>query len=224
MNLIRRLYELTLQSTSAAIDRADRPEDRIRLMLHNIEENAPAIREAAARPLAQYHAAEDKVDRLTQEVAELEVKTRSAAGKNQEAARVLASQLLDRKAALQRAQEARDTCRTQADQAREQFEEWQRRTNTMKDEAFAALDESQRTGAEQQFNTVMAQFDTSDTASKFSQAKAEIDSRANQARAVRELSEDPGARAVREMERNERDSKIDDLLKSMSSQQPNATA
>lgn len=212
MSLLRRVYDLLYDRLSATVDEAQDPEDKIRAVMHTVADQASVIRGATAGPIASYNALLVKRDALTFKINGLEVKIRTAADKNNDAARVYAGQLVDARSNLVKIEIDLAVAKTKADEARQNYVEWKEKAQQMHQQAAAALSEAERTRAQKAYNETMRDLDRTSLDSGFSEAANAIEANARRADAEAELDSDPNAEAVRDFDKAERNAEINRVL------------
>ncbi len=213
MSLLRRFYDLFFEKASAAIDAASDPEEKIRLALHELEETGPTIRAALAGPIAEETRLQKRVSENSNRVQELTGKVQAAVNAgNTEVARIRGGQLLDAQKEQSRLEGLLATAKDKANEARERFEDWKRKTSELQSKALESLDVNRRAEAQEQFNQVMVKLDTTSVDSSLNQAMNSIEDRAARADAEATLNEDPDEKILRESEKQSRQADISDLL------------
>ncbi len=214
MSLVERFYNMLMGKASLAVDNAGTAEEKIRLALHELEESAPAIKEAMAGPIAEAKRLQVKLSDQKAKVSELEQKVvKAKQSDNEEVSRIRAGQLLDARKELDSIQSRFDNANTQAQKAKERYDDWKKKYTDLQNQAMASLDENKRAEAQQKFNQAMQNIDTSSTGSTIAQAMEEISAKAAKADALYELDEDPAEAALKADAKASREAEIDELLK-----------
>lgn len=223
MPLLKRFYDLLHDKLSAGVDKAQDPEDKIRAVMHSITDQAPAVRQATAEPIARYTDLLSRSEAMKVKVTALEAKARGAIGKNDEAARAYATQLVDARAEAARIDAQLATAKERADQARQHYADWKEKVDAMHSQAMDALGEAERAKAQRVYNETMRTLDSTSLDSSFAEATNAVAMEARKADAEATLDEDPTAAAVKAYDNQQRTAAVDEVLKSLAASQDAAT-
>lgn len=214
MSLFKKFYEMCVGKASLAIDEATDPEDKVRIALNDLEETAPAIREAVAGPIAEANRLETKRSEAAARVKYLEGQIAAAvAANNTEVATIRGGSLLDKRRELADIETRLTAANAKAADAREKYADWKKKTTELQSKAMQSLDTNRQAEAQEQFNAAMHKIDATAIDSTINEAMTSIDDRAARADAASTLDENPDEKALRDFEKSSRQSDVADLLK-----------